>query len=1764
MSAPLLQQTLPADNLSGVSVTASLFLTFNQIVTLGTSGTIRIYTSDGTLIHTISVTDSSQVWLEQTSRPEKVIVNPNVNLLPGTGYYVLIDAGAIENRYGEDFAGISSPTAFNFTTAGTPPGGGDTTAPTLTSTSPLDDAAGVAVGSNLVLTFNESVQAGSGNIEIRKVSDNSVVKTIAVTDGTQVGFSGNQLTINPTTDLAAGTEYYVSMASGVVRDLANNNFAGISSSTTFNFTTASPPSDTTAPLLVSTTPGDNATGVQPFANLVLTFDEAVKAGTGNIEIRKTSDGSVAMSIPITDAVQVSFSGNQLTVNPIGSFASETSYYVTMASGAVLDSANNAFAGISSPTAFDFTIRESTPPVLTDTSPDPHSTGVAVGANIVLTFSEAVKAGTGNIVIKNVDDDSIVQSIAITDASQVTFSGNQVTINPASDLAESGRYYVMIASGVIRDLANNAFAGLQSYWDLPFATIDPTAPTLLSTAPTDNATGVAAGANLVLTFSEYVKPGSGNIEIHNASDGSVAMIFGVTDWTQVDISGKQLTINPGTDLTQGASYYVTMSSGVVLDWANNAYAGISSPSAFNFTILPDTIVPLLTESTPADGATDVSTQSDLVLTFSEDVKAGSGNVEIRKSSDGSLVQSIAITDASKVGFSNNQIMINPSDLNAGVSYYVTLGSGVIRDLANNAFAGISTPTALNFSTVPYSIVGTPGIDNLVGADNRNDSFDGLPSVDTLTGGTGDDIYYIKNYEGGQTSFLTYSEDFQDVTSVLPEADLLDLSLDDLGGDDQIDRINLWYFGDPFSSFSFIAPNGTNLTVGGTYEYGPAGTFTIVAMEIDDTDPENPILTSLSITYEIDTDYQPKYIGRVNYNYAPAGAAALDTIVENPGGGNDTVVAYIDYTLPGNVEKLTLGGYNSLDGTGNSLDNVITGNWGHNVLDGKGGADTMAGLFGNDTYVVDNPGDSIVEAGFWDGTDTVLSSVTYSLSAYVDNLTLTGSGNINGSGNELNNELRGNAGINVLTGADGNDTYFVGTGDSVVESLDAGHDRVESSVTHTLSDNVEDLTLIGNGNINGTGNGLDNVLIGTNKLPGTGGQNVLTGGAGNDTLDGKTGVDMLAGGLGDDLYIIDNYEGGQNSILLQSDPQEYIGMGWNISFLTDPTNFSITAWDGTGDGIVDAIRLHYYDFQAQPYYHSWYLEFSTTQLGTNLVPGTYTDIERFAFADPGHPGMDIYGDGRGHSWQTGSFTVTQLVFNYSGGSPVLTSLSISFEQRSGPGEPALYGVINYNYSPAGAAVLDTVVENAAQGTDTVLASVSYTLGANLENLTLDRADHINGTGNSLDNVITGNPGNNVLDGKAGADTMVGGSGGDTFVVDNVGDIVVEEFDLYDPIYGNFDTVQSSITYVLPTEVEALKLTGSANINGTGNDLDNTITGNIGNNVLNGGLGDDTLLGFGGNDTFDILAGAGSDTIEDFSGGVGAGDVVVLDGFALGTFSAVHAAMTQNGANTVLNLGNGETLTFLNVLKSAFAANDFTFVNVQGPPPPPPGPEPFTLPISGAFTNAINGTRRADNLTGSSANNKIDGKQGNDTMTGLAGDDTYLVDAAGDNVVETSGNGIDTVISSASSYTLANNVENLTLTGTNNHTATGNGLDNLIIASASRPDIINGGAGNDILRAGTGACVLTGGTGSDIFDFDARGSQKQITDFTVGEDLVDLRTLLAWYGGSDPLAANAISLSAVAGGVLVSVKASAGGALQGLVKITGVSVGDLDVGNDILWDA
>lgn len=215
-------------------------------------------------------------------------------------------------------------------------------------------------------------------------------------------------------------------------------------------------------------------------------------------------------------------------------------------------------------------------------------------------------------------------------------------------------------------------------------------------------------------------------------------------------------------------------------------------------------------------------------------------------------------------------------------------------------------------------------------------------------------------------------------------------------------------------------------------------------------------------------------------------------------------------------------------GSSLADMLLGLNGNDYLDGGAGADILVGGAGDDTYVVDSLSDSVQE-NFNEGIDTVRTTITYTLGTNVENLTLLGTSAINGTGNSLantiignsaNNTLNGGAGDDFLDGDVGNDTMIGGlgndtfvvdsTGDVVSESAGGGTDTVLSSITYTLGANVENLTLTGTAAINGTGNTLNNIIIGNSA------SNILTGLSGNDTLDGGLGNDQLIGGGGNDIY------------------------------------------------------------------------------------------------------------------------------------------------------------------------------------------------------------------------------------------------------------------------------------------------------------------------------------------------------------------------------------------------------------------------------------------------------------------------------------------------------------------------------------------------------------------------------------------------------------------------------------------------------------------------
>jgi len=428
---------------------------------------------------------------------------------------------------------------------------------------------------------------------------------------------------------------------------------------------------------------------------------------------------------------------------------------------------------------------------------------------------------------------------------------------------------------------------------------------------------------------------------------------------------------------------------------------------------------------------------------------------------------------------------------------------IENLAGSAFADTLTGNALA---------------NRIAGGAGNDTLDGGAGADTLLGGLGNDTYVVDN-----------------VADVVSEAP---------GEGTDLVRAALAYA---------LPDNVENLTLTGTL--GLAGAGNAAANLITGNAGAN-LLTGLAGNDTLDGGAGADTLvgGLGNDSYKVDNAA--DVVLELPGEGTDAVTAAVTYTLAANVENLVLSGTLGNSGTGNELANAITGNGGANrlfglagndTLDGGAGADTMTGGAGNDSYKVDNALDVVVELP-GEGTDAVTATVTFALAAEVENLTLSGTLAINGTGNALANGLTGNAAANLLTGLDGNDTLDGGLGadtlvggtgndtykvdnaaDLVVEAPGEGTDLVSATISFVLPDNVENLTLTGTLALAGTGNAAANSLLGNsgaNVLRGLDGNDTIGGGSGNDTLHGGAGADSLTGGTGADLFVFDLHESAAN--------------------------------------------------------------------------------------------------------------------------------------------------------------------------------------------------------------------------------------------------------------------------------------------------------------------------------------------------------------------------------------------------------------------------------------------------------------------------------------------------------------------------------------------------------------------------------------------------------------------------------------------------------------
>jgi Ca2+-binding RTX toxin-like protein len=721
------------------------------------------------------------------------------------------------------------------------------------------------------------------------------------------------------------------------------------------------------------------------------------------------------------------------------------------------------------------------------------------------------------------------------------------------------------------------------------------------------------------------------------------------------------------------------------------------------------------------------------------------------------------------------------------------------------------TAINPNGEAYT--GTDGNDTLTGGIG-NDTINGGAGNDNINGGAGND-----NIDGGA-------------------------GIDDIDGGAGNDSIT--------------GGDGNNILKGGT------GTDTLIGGSGDDYFNFRNDSSDVSTDGDVfiggggnDTVFLRSGANGSNIVYTDINAAGtisgggsiqgIPNIIFTGGSGDDTV------DVSGSQNANLTGGDGNDYLIGGSGNDKLYGGAGNDRLEGRGGTNTLVGGTGDDTYRVTSATD-IVEEKPGEGTDTVWTNQSYTLTTNVENMFVVGN-NLTNSGNSADNYIVSNGAGNTISALDGNDTLVGGvsidtliggigddiyavhnSGAVIVENAGEGTETVWSdAASYTLSANVENLHLVGS--VNGTGNDGDNSIIGYGA-----GDNIISGGAGNDTLDGGGGNDTLIGGTGDDNYGVHT----TNDVIV-----EKAGEGTETVW-SDAASYTLSA-------NVENLNL------------------------VGSVNGTGNDGDN-----------SIIGYGAGDNIISGG-----------AGNDTLDGGAGNDTLIGGTGDDT-YGVHNPN---------DVIVEKAGEGIDTVWSdAASYTLADNVENMYL--VGSVNGTGNDGDNlIISYGDGDNIISGGKGNDTLVGSVGNDTYAINADTDfgtktIVENDNDGSDTIsFADSSTavnIDLSLTTAQAVNAQIQLVIPLVNLeNVIGGAGDDTIAGNSLNNTLTGGTGADKFV-FGGGVVSASTAVSllfGSDTITDFTTGA---DKLVLSQL---TFSAIDST---NGA-----ISNFEQVAEDNLVDTSMAA-------------------------------------------------------------------------------------------------------------------------------------------------------------------------------------------------------------------------------------------------------
>jgi hypothetical protein len=759
---PSIDSLSPIDDATDVAVDSNLeinFADFTDFIGRDTGNIIIHKTSDDSVVESIDV-NSGQVTANGSSG---FIIDPSVALAKGTSYYVTIDPTAFYDG-GDDtkyFAGIDNNTTWNFTTIG-------------------DGPAGVGDGLRLWLTASKGVKNGSSDATngqgVDTWEDQSTSERDATKSSTAATFTSNGLNFNPTIDftndnyeasntgLATGTQ---DRSIFVVASVNSNGWryvlgagSGPGSQAGFDFGHE----DVTANVFLT---NHNSAQVSTGSWLPYGGARLAYGALDNQYMYLSVNGATPVlgTGPDEGAVSTTFNGPlNIGANSAGleywdGNISEVIFYNRVVTPEERQRITSYLA-----LKYGFSLDQSSPQsylangsaVMWDKDAPNASTYnqnlFGIGRDDESGLSQVKSKGqaaSGVITLEAVDEGTNTQP-AFNDLDNLEFlvvgdnggsaawtatgapagykilqrawdaqeQGDVGDVNYTFDVddsdfnipaSETGTYYIITdtdGDGSLADetpiaMTNTSGSNWQSSIDIDDGTLFTIAsieqPKIDELSPDDNSTGASRTTNLVMTFDRAVTVGSGNIVIHKSSDDSVVETIAANNAKVTGSTTNTITINPSTTLDYDTSYYVIVDDNAFA--ANGQYfEGIGDTTGWNFTTAPDTDVPYTTQLSPADDDNDVSINSNLVMTFSENVSVDSGDIVIKKASDDSVVETIDVTGDQLTGDGTDTITIDPADpLMRNSDYYVTVDATAFEDSANNYYAGIDDSVTWNFTT-----------------------------------------------------------------------------------------------------------------------------------------------------------------------------------------------------------------------------------------------------------------------------------------------------------------------------------------------------------------------------------------------------------------------------------------------------------------------------------------------------------------------------------------------------------------------------------------------------------------------------------------------------------------------------------------------------------------------------------------------------------------------------------------------------------------------------------------------------------------------------------------------------------------------------------------------------------------------------------------------------------------------------------------------------------------------------------------------------------